>query len=319
MKGLIIAGYGGHAGYSYAVAYELARKGVKLDVLLPKGYDYLAKRFEKLGEVQYMTLPRKPLEPLHKGLHRWLKAFIESLRLLSREYDFVFSGGSNFSVPASYTLKLLKHIKLYTVEAADHVYTKSKAVNALSKIRAVVFLQWEEQRKMYPEGILVGPVYEPAIYEPWDGGYVLVTTGTTGAKELFDAFIELDVEKAVVKTSNVNPEPYIKRKPNWVFYKYVEDMDKLIAGASVVVTHPGVTALTARLAYGKPVVVVYTETHAKQFTLSEVKVFAEKINAVFLEKVNPRKLEDSILKARKLSKPVYPNGAVEIARILASQ
>jgi UDP-N-acetylglucosamine:LPS N-acetylglucosamine transferase len=319
MKGLIIAGYGGHAAYSYAVAYELARKGVELDVILPKGHDYLAKRFEKLGEVQYMTLPRKPLEPFHKGLHRWLKAFIESLKLLDKKYDFIFSGGSNFSIPAGCTLKLLKRIKLYTIEAADHVYTKSKAVNALSKIGAIVFLQWEEQKRMYPKGILVGPVYEPAIYEPWDGGYVLVTTGTTGAKELFDAFIELDVEKAVVKTSNVNPEQYIKRRPNWVFYKYVEDMDKLIAGASVVVTHPGVTALTARLAYGKPVVVVYTKTHAKQFTLEETRVFAEKINAVFLEEINPEELEDSVVKAKKLSKPVYKNGAVNIARILTSQ
>ncbi|MEM4904243.1 MAG: polysaccharide biosynthesis protein, partial [Desulfurococcaceae archaeon] len=72
MKGLILAGYGGHAGYAFAVAEELVKRGVELEVLLPRGYRYLEKRFEKLGSVRYATLPRKPLEPLYKGVHRWL-------------------------------------------------------------------------------------------------------------------------------------------------------------------------------------------------------------------------------------------------------
>jgi len=47
--GLIVAGYGGHAAYSFAVAYELAKLGFKLDILLPRGYEYLAGKFKRLG------------------------------------------------------------------------------------------------------------------------------------------------------------------------------------------------------------------------------------------------------------------------------
>ena len=314
MRGLIVAGYGGHAAYSYAVAYELARVGIELDIVLPRGYGYLTKRFEKLGKVHYMTLPRKPLEPFYKGLYKWPIAIAESLKLLREKYDFVFYGGSNFSVPPFIVEKFLKHSRAYTIE--DHIHIPTKATRLLHELGATVFLHWVDQLRVYPRGVVVGPVYEPPLYEPWDGGYVLVTTGTVGAKDLFDALVELDVEKAVVKTSDVDPEPYAKKKPNWVFFKYVEDMDKLIAGASVVVVHPGVTALTARLAYGKPVVVVYTKRHAKQYTVAEVKGFAEKINAVFVEEANPEKIATAIDKAKKLDKPSFKNGAREIASIL---
>ena len=49
IRGLIVAGYGGHAAYSFAVVYELAKLGFKLNILLPRGYEYLAWKFERLG------------------------------------------------------------------------------------------------------------------------------------------------------------------------------------------------------------------------------------------------------------------------------
>jgi len=313
VKGLILAGYGGHAGYAFAVAEELVKRGVELEVLLPCGYRYLEKRFEKLGSVRYATLPRKPLEPLYKGVHRWLKAFAESTKLASRGYDFVFATGSNFSIPASTVLKLLKRSRIYTLEAVDRVYTRSKAVSALYRVGAVVFLPWEEQLRIYPRGIVVGPIYEPAMYEPRDEGYVLVTTGTLGAKDLFDAVVELDVGKMVVQTGDVDPVPYIERKPGWIFFQYTEDLYRWIAGARVVVTHPGITAVTARLAYGKPLVIVYTRRHMKLFAKKEVELFAKKLNAAFLDEVTPTKLAMALDEAGRKPVPVYSNGATKIA------
>jgi len=51
VKSLVIieCGYGGHAAYSFAIAYELAKLGFKLDTLLSRGYEYLAWKFERLG------------------------------------------------------------------------------------------------------------------------------------------------------------------------------------------------------------------------------------------------------------------------------
>lgn len=316
MRGLVIAGYGGHAGYAYAVAYELFKLGVELDILLPGEYEYLADRFKGLGELYYATLPRRPLEPLYRGLHRWIKAFIESIRFLNKKYDFVFTSGSNFSIPPSITLKTFENKTIYTLEAVDHVYTKSKAVNVLSKLGALVFLHWEEQLKMYPDGLVTGPVYEPALYKPRDEGYVLVTTGTLGANDVFDALMQLELEKAVVQTGDVEPEKYVKRRPNWVFFNYTSDLYKWIANASIVVTHPGLTAVTARLAYCKPLVLVYTKRHSKLFIKEEVKALASKLSAVYLEEPTPVKLAEALEKARSLAKPEYKVGSLEVAKHL---
>ncbi|MEM1635556.1 MAG: polysaccharide biosynthesis protein [Thermosphaera sp.] len=318
LKGLVIAGYGGHAGYAYAVSVELVKRGVELDILLPRGYRFLERRFEKLGEIIHATLPRKPLEPFHRGLHRWFKAFAESLSLARRSYDFAFATGSNFSIPASLTLKILRRTKVYTLEAVDRVLKRTKAVSILYKTGATVFLPWEEQLEMYPRGVVVGPIYEPLVYEPRNDGYVLITTGTLGAEELFEAAVELDVEKMVVQTGDVDPAPYAARKPGWVFFQYTEDLYKWIAGARIVVTHPGITAATARFAYGKPVVIAYTRRHSKIFTRREVEAFAEKLNAAFLDEATPSKLAEALREAENSRVPAYPNGAVKIAEYITT-
>ena len=316
MKGLIVAGYGGHAGYAFALAHELSKRGVELDILVPRGYEYIVEKFRSMGSIVYMTLPRRPLEPIYKGLHRWIVASAESLKLLKSKYDFVFASGSNFSILPFLATKVARGVKAYTLEAVDRVYTRSKAVSAMYRLGATVFLHWREQLKLYPKGLHVGPIYEPAVYEPRDGGYVLVTTGTLGAREVFDALVQLDLEKAVVQTGDVAVEPYARKKPNWVFFNYVEDLYKWIAGAGVVVTHPGLTAATARLAYGKPLVLVYTRRHSKLFTKEEVKTLAEKLRAVYLEEVTPDKLAAAIEEAKHLEKPDYEHGASRAAALI---
>jgi len=187
VRGLIVAGYGGHAGYAFAIAHELVKRGVELDIILPRGYEYLARKFIGLGKIHYITLPRRPLEQFYKGVHRWFNAFLESLGLLRVKYDFVFASGSNFSVSPSLLLRLFKRTPVFTLEDVNRFTKPSKAVKALHVIGAKVMLHWEEQKSMYPDGLVIGPVYEPAIYEPRDEGYILVTLGTLGSKEVFDA------------------------------------------------------------------------------------------------------------------------------------
>lgn len=319
MKGLIVAGYGGHAGYAFAVAYELVKAGTKLDVLLPRGHEYLAKKFNGIGRVYYMTLPRRPLEPFHKGLHRWFIAFIESLKIALEEYDFVFTSGSNFSVPPSTTLRLLKKTPLYVLEDVNRFTKPAKAVKALRAFGATTLLQWNEQKALYPDGVIVGPVYEPALYRPRNEGYLLVTLGTIGSHEVFNTVVKLDIEKAVVQTGDIDPKLYSKEKPNWTFFRYTEDLHWWLAGASAVITHPGTTAVTARLAYNKPVVIVYTKRHSPLYPKSDVKKLAEKLGAVLVEAVSPEALIKALKEAEKLSRPSLRNGAIEISRIIVGK
>jgi UDP-N-acetylglucosamine:LPS N-acetylglucosamine transferase len=309
LKGLVIAGYGGHAGYAFAMAYELARRGVELDVLLPKGYEHLSSKFTGLGRTRYAVLPRKPLEPFYRGIHRWLLAFSSTLRLVKENYDFVFAAGSNFSIPASTWLKTLRNIPVYVVEDVNRFSRPAKAVGLLHMLGARVLLHWREQRELYRDGVVVGPLYEPVLSKPSDMGYLLVTLGTLGSKEVFEAVTNLNYKIAVVQTGDIDPRAYAVRRPDWVFFKYVDDFHRWIAGASIVVTHPGTTAVTARLAYGKPVVLVYTKRHSPLYPKKDVEMLAKMLKAAFIDEVTPENLEAAIQEAMRLEKPVYENGA----------
>ncbi|MEM1880099.1 MAG: hypothetical protein QXE28_04085 [Desulfurococcaceae archaeon] len=56
--------------------------------------------------------------------------------------------------------------RVYTTEAIEHFNKPSRAVKLFEPLGARVFLHWEEQLRMFPKGIEVGPVYQPPVYEP---------------------------------------------------------------------------------------------------------------------------------------------------------
>lgn len=318
LKGLIIAGYGGHTAYALAVVNELLKYGVRVDVVLAKGYEYLAKKFENYGNILYLTLPRRPKEPLYRTIPRWIKSSTESLEVFRRNYDFVFAAGSNFSIPLSILYKI-KGTPLYVVEDIYRLRKPAKTVDLLYRLNATVFLHWDDQLRLYPRGVVTGPIYEPRLYEPVDSGYILVTTGTIGDRDLFNTVIELSHDYAVLQTGDIDPKSYVSRRPKWKFFRFAEDLHKWIANASVVITHPGVTAITARLAYAKPVVLIYTRRHSHLYTKEEVKAVAEKIGATYLDDITLENLIKAIDEAK--TKPLlnFANGAVRIAKLITSK
>ncbi|MCE4620245.1 MAG: polysaccharide biosynthesis protein, partial [Desulfurococcales archaeon] len=182
-KILVLAGYGGHAGYAYAVLYHLRHAYnvpiEDIDVLVPQGYKWVREKLEGLGNILEAPLPRKPNEPFIKTLHRWPGALIRGLREC-RDYSVVLATGSNFSLPHAATCLLKRKARVLVIEAVDRVITASKTPKILSRLGATPILAWEEQKRNYPEGIVVGPIYEPPIYEARDEGFILVTTGTLG-------------------------------------------------------------------------------------------------------------------------------------------
>lgn len=316
MKGLIVAGYGGHAGYAYAISSELVKHNVQLDILLPRRYEYLEKKFANLGKIIYITLPRRPLEPIYKGVHRWFMTTIESISLSRNEYDFIFSAGSNFSISPSIFLKVFRNVYLFTLEDVNRFSRPSKSVKLLKSFGGIVFLHWEEQLSLYQDGIVVGPVFEPRLYEPIDEGYVLVTLGTLGSREVFDTVVKLNLDKLVIQTGDLDPTPYAAINPNWIVFKYTDDMHRWLAKASVVVTHPGTTAVTARLAYNKPVVLIYTKRHAPLYPMSDVEELTRKLNAIFVSEINTERLLDALNEAKKLEKPKVKIGSVEASKLM---
>lgn len=317
-KLLIVAGYGGHSGYAFAVVHELLKLGFKENVIVvAEGYDFLLDKFRRYGEVCTQVIPRRAGEAIYKGIHRWIIAFYQSTRLLSKhKFRAAFSAGSNFSIPPSVLSKVMS-IPIYTIEAIEHFKKPSRAVKILEKIGATIFLHWDEQLEMYPRGVVVGPVYEPSIYEPKNGGYVLVTTGTLGYKELFDAVERLGLEKVVLQTGDINPEKYLERNPKWIAFKYTSNIHKWIANASLVITQQGLTASIARLAYGKPTIMVWNPRVKLGATKQDVKLYAEKLEIPFVETPEPNIIK-RVMEEARLTDLKFSNGAHEIARHLLS-
>jgi UDP-N-acetylglucosamine:LPS N-acetylglucosamine transferase len=314
---LIVAGYGGHAGYAYSIAWHLASMGYRESVILvAKGYEHLIDKFKGLGDVKTLTLPRKPGEPIYKGLHRWVKSALESISLASKlRIGAVFTGGSNFSIPPAIASKAVWKSSVYTLEAIEHFTKRSRAVVALEKLGARVFLHWDEQLELFPRGVVVGPVYEPRIYEPRNEGYVLVTTGTLGFKELFDAISALNLERVVLQTGDVDPRAYIKKHSSWTVFRYTSDIHKWIAGADLVITQQGMTAATAALAYGKPVVIAYNPRVVLGAPRRDVEIYASKLGANYVDKVDANTLKTALERVEK-PRQVYRSGAEIVAKTL---
>lgn len=312
----IIAGYGGHSGYAYAISYYLNRRGKRPVIFTPRGFDWLAKKLSKYGEVQKLTLPRRPGEPLIKTIHRWAIVLYESMRKITRKYDTILACGSNFSlIPA--LIGKIKIGKMYNLESIDRIIDASRSTRILYRFSTLTFLHWPEQKKNYPKGLVVGPVFEPATREPYDGGYILVTAGTLGNKELFDALLEINIEDLVLQTGNVDPAPYAKARPQWRVFRFTPDFDEIIAGARIVITQfPGMTGATAALAYKKPVILFPGRHVPMSSSLENASIFAEKIGAIYVNEISPETLLEAIRRAERITPPQYPNGAERIASIL---
>ncbi len=314
---ILIAGYGGHSGYAFAVAYELFRLGFQRNIIVvAEGYEFLVEKFKPYGEVVLQTLPRKPAEPLYRGLGRWVKAFWQSAKLASKyRVNTVFAGGSNFSIPLTMTSKILNTSKIYTIEAIEHFTTRSRTVRLLEDFGGTVLLHWEEQLEIFPKGVVVGPVYEPPLYEAIDRDYVLVTTGTLGYKELFDCIEKLGFKNVVLQSGDIDPHPYVKRNPSWVAFRYTSDIHKLLAGASLVIAQQGVTASIARLAYRKPTIITWNPRVTLGASRQDVRIYAEKLEVPLVEEVSLNALRNAVDNVKPLTK-TYHVGSLKVANML---
>ena len=164
--------------------------------------------------------------------------------------------------------------------------------------------------------MIVGPLYELPEYRPKDEGYVLVTGGTYGHRLLFEAVDKLEEEKVVLQTGRIDPRPFKERHPSWAVFDFDPDFGKWLAGASVVVTHFGKTAIDAALTYRKPVVLVPNPEWRLTASLEDARILAEKLNAVLVEEISPSKIQEAIEEAKSREPPSYPDGAVKLAELV---
>ncbi|MET1100853.1 MAG: glycosyltransferase [Pyrodictiaceae archaeon] len=315
---LLTAAPGGHSGYAAAIAYYLRELGVEPVFIVARRDKWTQRKLSGLGELVEVEMPRKPGQPLLATLHRWPRALLDSLKAVKRSYKALLSCGGNLSIAPALAAKA-KHMKLVNVESIVRITAPGKTPRLLHPLADKTIVHWPEQRKLYPgeKTEVVGPIYEPPRYKPRDEGYILVTAGTVGHPRLFEAVSKLGLRNVVLQTGGVDPEPYKKKHPGWTVFRFDPDLDKWIAGASIVVTHfPGMTSATAALAYHKPVVLVAAPHLKLSARQEDGPIYAEKIGAIYIAEPTPHKLEKAIKQASSIEPRSYENGAKKVARIV---
>ena len=312
-RALILVGGGGHSGYAYALSQVLHKK-MKLSFLASEGDTLSKRRLSKFGKIDFLVKPRGPKTPIYRFIPRLIKAFIQSIKKPFNDFDIVISAGSNFSIlPA--IIAHIRGVPIVNIESPVRFTKPSKTAQILQHFSAITVLHWEEQKKLL-NGVVVGPILPKRELESINQGYILVTGGTHGHKLLFDTLVKSNLHNVVLQSGSVNSKPYIFRHPEWKIIDFSEKFQDLIAGAEVVLTHFGLTALEAAVVYQKPVVIVLNPDWTRTVGAEDAECLAKKLNAVFVSEIKLEIILNALEEAKSRTVPILASGAENLAKMI---
>lgn len=305
----ISASGGGHTGYAVSLAQRLAGRS-ELIFYIPTGDRWSRSKVERYGEVIEIRKARGPNESFIKLAVNIPRAFIESIRKLG-DIDVFISSGSNHSVPIAIASKIHR-IPVINIESSVRFTKPSSSAKYLSYISDITVLQWEEQKRILPRGTFFGPLYEKPEHEIRDEGFIVVTAGTYGFKDLFDAIMKTKLENVVLQTGRVDPSIYRSRR-DWIVFDFDPDINKWIAKASIVVSHLGKTVIDAALTYRKPVIIIPNPGWRLTAGAEDARILAEKLGVCYEDRIESEILVERIEECRKKIPREFPDGAAKLA------
>lgn len=307
-----MAGGGGHTGFAYALAQRLQNRA-DMTFLVPEGDKTSQERLSSYGKIEFIPKPRGAKTPTGEFVYNLLRAFTASTKKVTGDFDVAVSTGSNFCIPPSF-VAFLKRVPVINIESEARFIGASKTARILKMFSAITALQWLDQ-KQFMKGRVVGPIFPKPETEPRNEGYILVTGGTLGHKRLFDALNESSLQKVVLQTGQIDPEPYKTRHPDWKVFRFSFNFSELIAGAQVVVTHQGSVPLEAA-AYKKPSVIVPNPEWKRTFPKRDSEIFATKVGATVLTDVTVESLVKAIENAKTKKVPTLRDGAAALVDVI---
>ncbi len=306
LKVVLLAGGGGHTAYAYALAQHLANK-CEIESVVPQGDELSMARLSKFGPVKTLLKPRGPKTSFGSFAVRLGVSFLRSSSVVKQEGAVIVSTGSNFCISPCLHAKTKKN-PIVNIESSVRFTKASKTAEILSRIARLTALQWEEQKNLIPKGEVVGPLLAKREVEPHDAGYILVTGGSHGHELLFGCVASSELDNVLLQAGPLYKE-FASKNPKWKIIDYTDRFHELIAGATVVVTHFGETAVDAALVYGKPTVISVNPEWKKTVGLQDAEILAKKVNGVLLSEFSPKALINAINQAKNLTPPTVSNGA----------
>lgn len=310
-KVILLAGGGGHSAYAYALAQHLHGR-CELESIVPEGDNLSYDRLSKFGKVSRLIKPRHPKTPHHHFLVNLIKSSISSSHMIGRR-SVVVSTGSNFCIPPS-MISLLNGSKVVNIESSIRFTRASKTAKILSHFAAITALQFPEQKDLIRSGNVYGPLLAQRECQPRNDGYILVTGGTYGHPALFE---KLDAMASLLDNVILQAGPYFHRysskHKNWKVIDYSSKFHELIAGAEIVITHFGETAIDSALVYGKPTIIAVNPEWTRTVGMNDARILSNKLNAVLLEEITEQSVFDAIRSVRSKVPTIYKNGAIQLA------
>jgi beta-1,4-N-acetylglucosaminyltransferase len=96
--------------------------------------------------------------PTNRNIFNLVRNFFVALKVFFKEKpDVIVSTGAGVAIPFFFLGKLLRK-KLVFIEAYERIETPSLTGRIVYPITDVFILQWEEQRKFYPRGCMLGQI-----------------------------------------------------------------------------------------------------------------------------------------------------------------
>jgi beta-1,4-N-acetylglucosaminyltransferase len=146
MRTLIVCSSGGHLIQLYNLKPWWER------------HDHLWVTFEKLDSTS--LLAGEPVtwayHPTTRNLRNLVRNFALAWRVLrSYQPDVVVSSGAGVAFPFFLLARLLGHKTVY-VEVYDRLDSATMTGRLCYPLSNLFLLQWEEQRRIYPKGIVIG-------------------------------------------------------------------------------------------------------------------------------------------------------------------
>jgi len=96
--------------------------------------------------------------PTNRNLFNLVRNFFVAIRVLFKEKpDIIVSTGAGVAIPFFYLGKLMGK-KLVFIEAYERIENPSLTGRIVYRITDAFILQWEEQKKFFPGGIVLGQI-----------------------------------------------------------------------------------------------------------------------------------------------------------------
>ena len=161
MKLLVILGSGGHTAEMLKLI-DLMGNDYEYEYVIQKEDKLSEDKIKHKGEIYYVNSPHRFGDNIIMKILRTLRLFFQAYEIIMMSpTEAVISSGPGVCLPffvlaKSFTLMRIDRKKTIFVETFARIESKSETGKLVERFIDLLFIQWKEMKKVYPQGIYAG-------------------------------------------------------------------------------------------------------------------------------------------------------------------